>query len=262
MSSFNILVSCMHEKSNDIIKKANIESNAVIINQCDEDSRSIINLKDSTISWINSTERGLSRSRNMAIKNSNADICLLADNDEVFDDDIEDKILMAYDELPDADIIIFRLHNKTTKLKNKIYKPWRMEMQRICSLQISFKRSSIVNNKLKFDVKLGAGTGNGAGEENKFLVDCYDAGLKIYHYPLYIANIVESESTWFNGYNEKFFYNHGMVTRYTWGLMISVLYAFYYSVVKYKMYKNDISFYKVFKAISYGIFDNKLSKRL
>ena len=51
-------------------------------------------------------------------------------------------------------------------------------MLRVCSCQITFKRASIIDNKLIFDVKLGAGTGNGAGEENKFLLDCYDKGLK------------------------------------------------------------------------------------
>lgn len=160
MDKFCILLSCLYETDKEIIKRSNIQSNCVIINQCDEDKKEQINLENSkTCQWINSKKRGLSISRNMAIKNSNADICLIADNDEIFDNDVEEKILKAYQELPQADIIVFNLHNKQTKLKNEIYKLKRLDCLRVCSLQISFKRNSVIENNLKFDVRLGAGTG-------------------------------------------------------------------------------------------------------
>lgn len=249
----------MHEKDKEIITRSNIKSNCVIINQCDENSEEKISIdKNKTCLWINSSERGLSRSRNMAIKNSEADICLIADNDEIFDNDIEEKILKAYEELPQADIIVFNLHNKSTKLKNKIYKIKRLECLRVCSWQITFKRNSIVGNNIVFDIKLGAGTSNGAGEENKFLFDAYDKGLKIYHYPINIATMIENESTWFKGYTEEYFYKHGMTTRYILGWWISLVYAFYFLIFKYSLYKKNISVLEAFKYLFKGIFDNKL----
>lgn len=261
MDKFAILLSCMYEKDKEIIKKSNIQSNCIIINQCDENKKEQIKIENNkTCLWINSKERGLSKSRNMAIENSKGDIYLIADNDEIFDDDLEEKILKAYQELPQADIIVFNLHNKRTKLKNKIYKLKRLECLRVCSLQISFKRNSVIENNLKFDIKLGAGTGNGAGEENKFLLDAYDKGLKIYHYPINIATMIENESTWFSGYNEEYFYKHGMTTRYILGFWLSCLYALYFLIFKYKEYKNDISFFNAFKNISFGIYDNNLNK--
>lgn len=254
---FNVLLSCMYEKNNSIIKDSNLKSSAVIINQCDVDTEYFVN-NNNNVLWVNSTERGLSRSRNMAIKRSEADVCLIADNDEFFDDDIEEKILKAYRELPDADIIIFRLSNKSTKLKNKVYRLKRLEMLRVCSWQITFKRSSIINKDIKFDVKLGAGTGNGAGEENKFLFDCYDKGLKIYHCPINIAYMRDNESTWFTGFNEEFFYKHGMVTRYTLGFWLSMLYASYYLIFKYGLYKKDIGFFRATKHLFKGLIKNSL----
>ena len=188
------------------------------------------------------------------------DICLIADNDEIFDNDVEEKILKAYQELPQADIIVFNLHNKQTKLKNKIYKLKRLECLRVCSWQITFIRKAIVDNKLNFDIKLGAGTGNGAGEENKFLLDAYDKGLKIYHYPINIARMVENESTWFNGYDEEYFYKHGMTIRYILGFWMGCVYAIYFLVFKYGLYKNDITFYNAFKQKFKGIFENKLAE--
>lgn len=261
MNKFAILLSCMHEKDKEIIKRSNIKSECVIINQCDKNSTENISIdKNKTCLWINSTERGLSKSRNMAIKNSDVDICLIADNDEIFDDDVEEKILKAYEELPQADIIVFNLHNKSTKLKNKICKLKRLECLRVYSLQITFKRKSIVGNNLNFDVKLGAGTGNGAGEENKFLLDAYDKGLQIYHYPVNIAKMIENESTWFNGYDEDYFYKRGASTRYILGFWLSYAYAIYFLVFKYGEYKNNVSVIKAGLKIFTGILKNSLNK--
>lgn len=259
MHSLEVLLSCMYEKDYSIIAESNIKTNAVIINQCDRKSKNKINLTDGKyVNWINSTERGLSKSRNMAIRNSQADICLLADNDEVFDDDCEKKILKAYKDLPDADIIIFDLYNKPTKLKYKVYQMKRLEMLRVCSWQITFKRQVIVENGLTFDIKLGAGTGNGAGEENKFLLDCYDKGLKIYHVPVNIAVMKDNESTWFTGYDEEFFYKRGMSTRYILGFGLSVLYAFYYLIMNYKHFKEKTSLITAGKQLLSGIINNAL----
>ncbi|MDO5379980.1 MAG: glycosyltransferase family A protein [Acidaminococcaceae bacterium] len=261
MRSLEILLSCMYEKDYSIILKSNIKTNAVIINQCNENSMDQINISNNKyVKWINSTERGLSKSRNMAIRNSCADICLIADNDEKFEDDYEQKILKAYEDLPGADIIIFDLHNKHTKLNPKIYLLKRLEMLRVCSLQITFKRKSIIDNKLIFDVKLGAGTGNGAGEENKFLLDCYDKGLKIYHVPEKIAVMTENESTWFTGFDEDFFYKRGMSTRYILGFGLSCMYGLYYAILKHNQYKKDIGIFVALKNILSGILDNKLMK--
>ena len=261
MDKFAILLSCMYETDKKIIKRSNVQSNCVIINQCNEDKKEELKIDNNkTCLWLNSKERGLSKSRNMAMQNSNADICLIADNDEIFDDNVEEKILKAYKEVPQADIIVFNLHNKQTKLKNKIYKLKRLECLKVCSWQITFKRNSVIKNNLKFDIKLGAGTGNGAGEENKFLLDAYDKGLKIYHYPINIAMMIENESTWFSGYNEEYFYKRGVSTRYILGFWLSCLYALYFLIFKYGEYKNDITFYNAFKQKFKGIFENKLAE--
>ena len=45
---------------------------------------------------IYTTERGLSKSRNLAIANAKTDICLICDDDEIFVDNYEEIILNAY----------------------------------------------------------------------------------------------------------------------------------------------------------------------
>lgn len=61
----------------------------------------------------------------------------------------------------------------------------------------------MLNSGVFFDEHLGAGTGNGGEEELKFLLDCQNAGLKIYYVPTEIASVAQTESTWFHGFDEK-----------------------------------------------------------
>lgn len=258
---FDILVSCMNKEYMDIVKDLNIKSDCIIINQCNVDNKNKMQIwQNRTCLWINSTERGLSRSRNMAIYNSEADICLLADDDEIFEDDINRKILTAFEKISQADIIIFDISNYHKKLKKEIFKFNRLQLLKVSSVQIAFKRKSIIKNNLKFDIKLGAGTNNGVGEENKFLLDAYDKGLQIYHYPINIALLIDkNESTWFSGYNEEYFYKRGISTRYILGFWLSSAYAVYFLFFKYKRYRNDISVIKAFLNIFKGIIINKLA---
>ena len=90
MSNFEILLSCMYENNFSILDRSNIQCSSVIINQCNVSS--IVECNEKGCLWINSTDRGLSISRNMAIDKSEADVCLIADNDEVFDSDVEKKV--------------------------------------------------------------------------------------------------------------------------------------------------------------------------
>lgn len=57
-------------------------------------------------------DKGLTKSRNYAIKHSEADVCLLCDDDEVFSRNYEEGILTAYRDLPEADVIIFNIGNR------------------------------------------------------------------------------------------------------------------------------------------------------
>lgn len=258
--TMDILVSCMYQKNMDIISKSNIKSDAIIINQCDCESYSKKIIPYGTIQMFSTKQRGLTKSRNMAIKKSKADICLLCDDDEVFQDDYLEKVLNAYNELPQADIIVFKMANRVPSFKDKVMKIKFPMTMKVCSWQISFRRQSIINANIKFDELLGAGTDNGAEEELKFLTDCEKSGLKIYYVPSVIASVQQNKSTWFHGFNEKFFRDRGNTTRYILGLPLSIIYAIYYAIKKYDMYKKDISFKNALKSTFQGIKENKIYK--
>lgn len=257
-----LLVSCMYNDNFNIIKESNIQCNSLIINQTNMENIEKLNINNYSHIRVDTLERGLSKSRNMAISNATGDICLICDDDERFVDNIEKIIKKQYLDFPDADIIIFKMANYPTKLKCRVHELSLLETLRVSSWQISFKRKSIIDNSIKFDEKLGSGTGNGAGEENKFLIDAKKAGLKIIFVPINIGTVAQTNSQWFDGYNEKYFFQRGQTTRYLLGFVISVIYSFYFIIVNRKKISKEINIVKAFLCMIFGIVKNGLAQEV
>ena len=247
---FEILVSCMNQSDSSIVSESNIHSKALVINQTSDD----VSFTDSNTRFYSFNEKGLSKSRNRAINLAEGDICLLSDDDELFDDNVETIILEKYSEL-DADIIIFDLANYHKKIKRTIHKMKLFELLRVSSVQISFRLASI-KGVVFFDENLGAGSPNGFGEETKFLMDAYKKKLKIYYVPIDIGKLKESESSWFSGYNYDYFYRRGKINRYVLGFFNGLIYSFYFLFFKYGIYRKTISFIKAFSATIKGFFSD------
>ena len=117
---FEILVATTNRTTLDFIDnmfKNNVleHYHLLIINQTSE-HKLLVSHKPN-IRVINAFETGLSRSRNLAIQHAIGDICLLADDDVVFLEGFENKIMESYDQLKDADLITF----KTITTENKPY---------------------------------------------------------------------------------------------------------------------------------------------
>lgn len=258
--NLEVLVSCMNQDDTAIISQSRITSDVLVINQCDRTEIQQWNYGDQTIRMISTTERGLSRSRNMAIRHAAGDICLLCDNDENFYHNYEQIILAAFQRLIDADIILFDFDNLEHGFKGKERRLKYFELMHAISCQIAFRKDSLKAVNVYFHPYMGAGTGNGAQEENKFLMDCYKMGLKIYFVPIKIGRIIESDSTWFNGFDENFFYQRGGATRQLLGLPLSILYAAYYTIRKRNMYKHELSPGKAFFSTLKGILSNPIGK--
>lgn len=254
--TFEILVSCMHQRDLSLVDQSNVRSNILLVNQCDKDELQEIFRDGRRIRMISSTERGLSRSRNMALRNTDADIILLADDDEVFEDKVENIILQGF-EMTNADIIAFDLSNYPKNLKKKTHRLNRLELLRVASCQIACRVKSLKEAKLEFDVNLGAGTPNGGGEESKLLWDAHKLGLKIFYCPVCIGSLREKESTWFDGFNKEYFYKRGRVTSYYMGNTFALVYALYFLFTKHRMYKPDCCFRDAFTFLMKGISSEK-----
>lgn len=256
-----ILVSCMHQNDDRLIFDSRITGDVLVVNQCDREGERQFRTEQGTVRWLDTRTRGLTRSRNMAIGASEADICLLCDDDEVFEADYQQKILSAYEKLPQADVIVFKMVGRESSFDDKICRLRFPRTMHVSSWQISFRRESLLRTGIRFDELLGAGTGNGAEEELKFLTDCERAGLKIYYVPTEIASVARTKSTWFEGFNETFFYNRGATTRYILGYPLAAVYALYYVIRKRPQYFQQITPWRALKATFRGIHDNKIGKQ-
>ena len=260
MAKTEILLSCMFlSDSEEMIKRSHITSDTVIINQCDEENYKEENICNALLRTFSVTDRGLTKSRNLAISKSQADICIICDDDEIFNDGYEKAVSSAYDALPDADIIIFDMVDRPLKWGNSIKRLGYIDLMSVSSWQITFRREKLLASGVLFDENMGAGSGNGAEEEFRFLTQCRKAKLRIYHYPFRLASVAQTQSTWFKGFDEEFFVNRGNTTRYIMGLPLSVLYAAYYAFAKRK----QLSGMSMLRAFSYtvkGIKENRLTK--
>lgn len=256
----------MHQHDHSIIEKSNVQTDVVVVNQCDLDSISEFDFTNKYgnkchAKFINTTERGLSRSRNLAIQNAWGDICLICDDDELLDDDYSKKILSSYDSHPDKHVIIFQIERKDKQTPKKYPQNegavGLKQILQTSSVQITFRRNKILENHISFDVKLGSGTGNGAGEENKFLIDSKKAKLFIYYVPINIGTVLMGNSSWFKGYDAEYMRNRGWVSRRILGSCVGFAYIIFFVIRHRNLYSNNLSIASAFKNMFVGYLEKR-----
>lgn len=207
-----LLIATMLQKDYSLLDKMNIQTDAVVVNQCDIDSIESFRYKNYSILWINSIERGLSRSRNLALKNATADICVICDDDEHLCDGYPQMVLNAYTRIKNADFIAFNINRIGWNEKEKEFiNPKKIgRFKTYSSVHITFMRRQIVEHGILFDTRFGAGSGiYSSAEDAIFCMECHRNNLKMYTYPGILCDVVCEQSTWFNGYGAKYFYDVG-----------------------------------------------------
>lgn len=194
----------------------NLKTSAIIANQNGKNEfRKKIN-NNNTIKMISTDTKGVGKNRNLALMFADSDICILSDDDMKYEENYLDTIREAFELLPQADVIIFNIKTVGDS-NNLIYRRINKKIKKINDLnfmnygaaRIAFKLKSIRNRNIWFSTMFGGGSKYSSGEDTLFLADCLRKKLKIYAYPKCIATVEQETSTWFNGYNEKFFYDKG-----------------------------------------------------
>ena len=261
--SCSILLSCMYQDKS-IIQTSNVQVDIVVVNQCDEDKREeffFLNKAGHQCKalFISTTERGLSRSRNMAIRNCDADICLICDDDEILPDNLDDILTSAYETNENADLITFALNrlDKPTSYPKERTKVGFKQILKTSSQSISFRRDRVINKNIRFDEKMGSGTGNGGGEENKFLMDCKRASLTIIYEPVVIATITPGDSKWFKGFTDKYFRDKGWVFRRTFGVVMGYAYLLIFPILHIKELRKDNTMKSAYIHLHMGFFEKR-----
>ena len=212
----------------DYIEKLNIRTDAVIVNQCGREGTHEVTLGDGMVivdgkprggtdegrleqkvTVIERNEKGLSRSRNLALLRATDDICIFCDNDVRYEDDARDIIEEAFRRYPEAGIICFFIERpeRHAPVRTSEGLMSKKDMMRIFSPEMAVRRSML--GELRFDEDFGAGAKYQMGEENIFLFEAARRGIQRIYIPVKIAQTLPNESSWFTAFDRDFYIARG-----------------------------------------------------
>lgn len=208
-----VLVAAMNQENHGLVEKMNIQTDVMVGNQCTYNSIEDFQYKDHIVKYLNFAERGVGLNRNNALIRADGDILVFADEDEIFNDGYADVINEAYKRIPEADAIVFNITTIGQDVgRREIKKIQRLHFFNALNygaVRLTVKNKSVKRENVIFHQLFGGGTDYSAGEDTLFIADLIKKGLKVYSYPANIASVDQTASTWFKGYNEKFFYDKG-----------------------------------------------------
>ena len=226
MSKFEILCVTMHQEDFSKIEQMNIHSDVVFANQADRTEFEEREFDGHLARMITTETRGVGINRNLALTYAKGDICLFADDDVTYNDDVEERVLSEFDAHPDADIIIFHLdtdsdrkqikYNNTQKCGRFCRMPW-------ATFRIAFRLDSVRKANVWFTTLFGGGCVFPSGEDSMWLTEARRKGLIFYVSKETIGKVSFDTSTWFTGFDEKMYYGKGAFyqaahpkTKYFW----------------------------------------------
>ncbi|MEO8773839.1 MAG: glycosyltransferase family A protein [Gelidibacter sp.] len=187
LPSVEILVATMHRSSLDFLwdmfkSNDHEDFNILIVNQTSPDK--LLSSDHENIKVINTFEFGIPTSRNIAIRNAISDICLMADDDIVYQPNLKAIITEAYLKYPNAAMISFEAIDDD-KLQYTNYFPegnhTKKSLKKIYTWVISFRRELYLKNEVFYNMHFGFGATFKGEEEYVFLRNSYDKGLKMAH---------------------------------------------------------------------------------
>lgn len=251
-----VLVSTMNKKEKSTLIEDMKINDCVIINQITKSIEPSENQYLGDKKFISFKEKGLSRSRNKAIKYSSADICVMADDDMYYEDNYEKIIVDSYLKYPKADIIAFYVDDENVSRRKKIMKEGKISLlnsMKLQSVQVTFKRNSIVSNDLLFDENFGTGSIYPWGEENIFLFDAKRKKMNIYYVPIKIATLKDTGVTSWDRSNNVEHYNNQGIIYYRMSKILYMFLIIQFVLRKRYIYANDMTSLQVFKAMVDGV---------
>ena len=244
MNDIQVLVATMHQTDFSLGEIMNITCDAVFANQANTDAMQIQTANNRTWKMITTNTRGVGLNRNIALLASNAEIILFADDDMTYYEGTFEKVKSAFSEWTDADVIIFSVD----LIKNgQIFEKRRVPHKKMHvwntlkygTYAIAAKRKSILKKNISFSQFFGGGTIYGSGEDSLFLNECFDKKLNVYSYDYVIGACSKDVSSWFKGYDEKYFFDKGALYGYLFP-KLKYLMILYFSL-KFNKSELDVS---------------------
>ena len=211
--SFEILCVTMHQTDFSKLTEMNIRSNAVFSNQADRTAYEEYEFDGHKAKMITTATRGVGVNRNLALTYASADLLLLADDDIRYCDECEEIVLNAFESNPKADVILFNFESlnpdRPEAITQKTHRVRWYNALKYGAFRIAVRREALLRKNITFSRLFGGGTRHSAGEDNLFITNCLQAGLRVISHTAVLGTVRQEESTWFRGYNEKYYRDRG-----------------------------------------------------
>jgi glycosyltransferase involved in cell wall biosynthesis len=257
-----VLVSTMHQTDHSLLEKMNIQSDAIVINQCDRNEFEEFEYKGNAIKFLSFAERGIGLSRNTGMMRATADICLFADDDVTYIDNYKEIILREFVRNPQADVIVFNVPSMNPEREEYVIKKAKRlrfyNCLRYGTFRIAIRTASVRKANISFSLLFGGGAKYSAGEDSLFMADCIKKGLQVYASPKSIGTVNHAESTWFTGYTDKYFIDKGVFfacLSKRWAKLLCLQFA----IRRRNMFKEDKTVMEAYRLMLEGISERRYS---
>lgn len=209
-----ILLATMNQLDDSLLDAMGVDSDIIVCNQTTNTTGyRKYERNGHTVRWYDFQEKGVGLNRNNGLHRAEGDICLLADDDVVYHEGYEKMILDAFERFPKADMILFNIESPTGEkrtLDPKVKRINLLNCGRYGAVRIAFRRMRVVKHAISFNQLFGGGCMFSAGEDTMFIRACIHKGLRVIAVPECILRLSDHRpSTWFEGYNQKFFEDFG-----------------------------------------------------
>ena len=258
--TIQVLVATMNQQDYSLLEKMNIQSDAIIGNQCEKNEITEFDYNGNKIKWLSFAARGVGLNRNNTLMRATADICVLADDDVVYVDGYEKIILDYYESNPKADVVVFnfKVSRNGGNYVNIVTKNEKLNWRKILKFgtyAITAKSEKLMMANILFHRAFGGGCKYSCGEDTLFLNECVKKGLKIYSCSSELGTVTHGYSTWFNGYTDKYFFDKGVLYSCLYKNMTGIM-CFYHCFKHRKKYK-EYGWFKGYKMMVNGVKSSK-----
>lgn len=250
-----VLASVMHQELSALVRRMNLSTDAVIINQCDRYGAEEMEWRGHRVRFFSFAERGVGRSRNNAILKADSDICLFSDEDIVYEDGYGELIAAEFARQPQADMLLFQIDIDESRRTYHITERKRVRWYncgRYGAVSFAVRREKLLESGVMFSLLFGGGARYSNGEDSLFLKEFMEKGYRVYTAPVTIGREVPRESTWFAGYHRKFFYDRGVLYHFLYG-KLAVPLALRFLLAHRKRMCGEVSVWQAFQWMCCGI---------
>ena len=195
-----------------LAEKMNIDTSVILANQCGawgyEESDA------GRVRMISTDTKGVGINRNLALQLAKEEILLFADDDVIYYDGALQGVLDAFRQFPDADVMFFGIDMTRDgevfdQRRNKTGRIHLWNSLRYGAARMAIRRSAVLKHRLAFSTLFGGGCPYSSGEDTILIRDCFRSGLRVYSHELVLGTCAKDSSSWFSGFNEKYFFDRG-----------------------------------------------------